>query len=202
MQSNSRAPLLSATLRTDSCWITSACLFQNFGHAPADLLRDRPRLDDAHAITDAAALVVVHLETPRVTDDLLIEGVRLEDLHHHDHRLLHLVAHHHAVAGLATSARSDSRGRVSHRHSPDRRRYRRPPPRAQGTRRREPLPARLQEPAGAARPLLSAWWASALQPSPGWQAQPRLRAAARDGGRARSRSSRSSSARSHDGSHA
>src|SRR3984957_13361215 len=156
MQSNSRAPLLSATLRTDSCWITSACLFQNFGHAPANLLRDRPRLDDAYAITNAAALVVVHLETTRVTDDLLVERMRLEHLHHHDHRLLHLVALHHFVAVLATSAGRESRGHVSHRHSPDRRRYRRPPPRAQGTRRREPLPARPQEPAGAARPLLSA----------------------------------------------
>ena len=78
MQSNSRAPLLSATLRTDSCWIMSASLLQNFGHAPANLLRDRARLDDAHAVADAAALVVVDLEAAGVTDDLLVEGVRLD----------------------------------------------------------------------------------------------------------------------------
>ena len=67
--------------------VSRARLLQNFGHAPADLLRDRARLDDPHAVADAAALVVMHLETGAVTHDLLVEGMRLADLHEHDHCL-------------------------------------------------------------------------------------------------------------------
>src|ERR1700693_492350 len=117
MQSNSRAPLLSATLSTDSCWIMSARLLQNFGDTPARLLGDRARLDDAHAVANSAhVLLVVHLEAPRMTDDLLVERVGLEDLHHHDHGLLHLVAHDNSVAHLAPWARRW--GRVTHRLPP------------------------------------------------------------------------------------
>src|SRR6202035_566457 len=118
MQSSSRAPLLSATFSTDSCWIMSASLLQNFGDTPAGLLRDRASLDDAHAIADPAhVLLVVDLEAPGVADDLLVERMRLEDLDHHDHGLLHLVAHDNAVTNLAARTRC-LLNRVTHRHSP------------------------------------------------------------------------------------
>src|ERR1019366_4576220 len=161
MQSSSRAPLLSATLSTDSCWIMSASLLQNFGHAPADLFRDRAGLDDPHAVTDAATLVVVHLEARAMPDDLLVERVRLADLHQHDHGLLHLVAHDDAIAHLAARARH--RGRLTHRHAPGRRRFPRLPPRAPRTRQRVLLRERRPEPRGgvpawrAARGRASAW---------------------------------------------
>src|SRR5580658_7299191 len=123
MQSSSRAPLLSATLSTDSCWIMSASLLQHFGHPPANLLGDRARLDDPHAVADAAALVVVHLEARAVAHDLLVEGMRLADLHEHDHRLFHLVAHDNAITNLAARARHLGLDRVTHRHPPWRRRF-------------------------------------------------------------------------------
>src|SRR5579864_5885433 len=133
MQSSSRAPLLSATLSTDSCWIMSASLLQDFGDTPASLLGDGTGLDDAHAIADPTHVrLVVDLEAPGVADDLLVERMRLEVLHHHDHGLLHLVAHDHTVARLA--ARTRRLDRVTHRHPPGRRRFPRQPPLAPGFR--------------------------------------------------------------------
>src|SRR4029077_3376823 len=150
MQSSSRAPLLSATLSTDSCWIMSAGLLQHFCNPPASLLGDRPRLDDANAIADAArVLLVVNLEAAGVPDDLLVEGVRLEDLHHHDHGLLHLVAHDHAVTDLATRTRG--LGGVTHRHPPGRRRFPRRRVWAPRTRQRELQRGRRPAPRGARR---------------------------------------------------
>src|ERR1700722_7074061 len=173
MQSSSRAPLLSATLSTDSCWIISASLLQHFGDAPAGFLGDRARLDDAYAIADANRVrLVVDLEAPGMADDLLVERVRLEVLHHHDHGLLHLVAHDHAVARLA--ARTRRLDRVTHRHPPGRRRFPRQPPLAPGFRRRELLRERPPGPRGASRP-----WAPAARgrasPSPGPVGQPQPR---------------------------
>src|SRR5450631_4232951 len=194
MQSSSRAPLLSATLSTDSCWIMSASLLQNFGNAPADFLRDRTCLDDAHTVTDAAALLVVHLEACAVPHDLLVERMRLADLHQHDHRLLHLVAHDDAIANLAAGTRGGGRGHITHRHPPGRRRFPRLPPRAPRTRRREPRRAPPPGPRGggwtwspAARVRASAWPRPLAVPAP---------RAGRGGDRARSRSSRSSRGRS------
>src|SRR5579862_8379634 len=152
MQSSSRAPLLSATLSTDSCWIISASLLQHFGDAPAGFLGDRASLDDAHAVADADRVrLVMDLEAPRMANDLLVERVRLEVLHHDDHGLLHLVAHHHAVAHLA--ARTRGLDHFTHRHPPGRRRLPRQPPPAPGFRRRELLRERPPGPPGASRPL-------------------------------------------------
>src|SRR5471030_3201611 len=166
MQRISRAPLLSATLRTDSCWIISARLLQNFRHAPARLFRDRAGLDDANAIADTArVLLVMHFEAPRVADDLLVERVRLEGLHHDDDGLLHLVAHDHAVARLAARARGLRL--VTHRHPPERRRLPRLPARAPRTRHRERLRVPLRElrdvPPWAHEARARAW----LSPAPG-----------------------------------
>src|ERR1700680_2301890 len=197
MHNNSRAPLLSATLSTDSCWIMSARLLQHFGHAPAGFLGDRAGFDDANAVADAAGvLLVVHLEPRGVTDDLLVQGMRLEDLHHHDHRLLHLVAHDDTVAHLAARARRW--GRVTHRLPPHRRWWRRrSPPRAPGTRPPGPPRERQRAPGGAAR---ASAWVLPLSPASG-QARSRP-APPRAEGPARSRSSRSSSERSRAGSRA
>src|SRR5579864_6611436 len=190
MQSSSRAPLLSATLSTDSCWIMSASLLQDFGDTPASLLGDRTGLDDAHAIADPThVLLVVDLEAPGVADDLLVERVRLEDLHHHDHGLLHLVAHDNAVTDLAARARRLDR--VTHRHPPRRRRAERAPWTRQRERRRGQQPG----PRGGWR----AWPHGARGQA--WPSPPRgARRPARespDADRVRSQSSRSSPGRSH-----
>src|ERR1700687_4625036 len=193
MQSSSRAPLLSATLSTDSCWIMSARLLQNFGDTPARLLGDRASLDDAHAIADSAhALLVVNLEAPGMTDDLLVERVGLEDLHQHDHGLLHLVAHDNAVTNLAPRTRC-LLDRVTHRHPPRRRRARRAPPRAPSARQREQLRERRPGRRGVRRVWPAAYgeaWAS-LPP-----AGPRAARGPPASAHARSRSSRSSLGRS------
>src|SRR5215467_11299126 len=99
MHRSSRAPELSATLRMVSRWITTCSLLrllEDVGDAPALLLRQRPRLDDAHAIANAAAVVlVVRLEMRATLDDLLVEGVRLLLAHQHDNCLRHAVADDH-----------------------------------------------------------------------------------------------------------
>src|ERR1700730_7681299 len=107
MQRIVRAPLLSATLTTVSCWITSLGLLEDFCHAPPLLLRERACFGDAHTIADVAdSRLVVDLEAPRRPHHLLVKGMRLEVLHDHDRRLLHLVADDNAVAHLAPGARS------------------------------------------------------------------------------------------------
>src|ERR1035437_7496011 len=156
MQRSSRAPLLSATLSTDSCWIMSASLLHD-----------------------------VDLEAPCVTDDLLVERMRLEHLHEHDHGLLHLVAHDDTVADLA--ARTGAGSCVTHRHPPGRRRLPRlrasALARAPRTRRRELRRERLPAPRGVRR----AWHAAHAPASASARPGERLPArSARDGGRARS----------------
>src|SRR5580704_4408101 len=87
----SRAPLLSATLRMLSCWITSRSLLrllEDLVEAPALVPRERPGLGDAHP-------VAYHL---------LVEGVRLELLGDHHDGLVHAVAHHQPLAELAPAA--------------------------------------------------------------------------------------------------
>src|SRR5437870_9396153 len=106
MQRISRAPLLSATLSRDSCWIMrSPRLLDDLDDAPALVLRERSGLHDPHQVAHAAVvLVVVDLELRPVLHDLLVEGVGLEvgDLHHH--RLVHLVGDHPAHPHLAKAA--------------------------------------------------------------------------------------------------
>src|SRR3982074_467177 len=99
MQRISRAPLLSATLRMDSCWIMSRAsllgLLEDLGDPPALVLGQRPRLDDAHPVADTALVgLVVRLEAGAMLDDLLVQRMRLE-LANGDHDgLVHPIAHH------------------------------------------------------------------------------------------------------------
>src|SRR5438309_1554526 len=121
MQRSSRAPLLSATLTTVSCWIISTRLLDDLGDAPPLLLGQRSRLDDAHAIADATSgLCVVHLVPPRVPYHLFVQGMRLRIPHEDDHRLLHLVADHDALAHLAPGPNLRGPHRLTHHPPPSR----------------------------------------------------------------------------------
>ena len=75
MQSSSRAPVLSATLRRDSCWITYGPL-QHFVQAPALRAAERTALDHAHGVSDVRVVVlVVRVQRRRRADDLLVHPV-------------------------------------------------------------------------------------------------------------------------------
>src|SRR5207245_7571087 len=80
-------------------------LLQDLSDAPTLGLGYRPRLGDKHAVSDAAGvLLVVGGVLVRPSQDLAVEVVarRVADGDHH--RLVHLVAHDHADAGLAPRA--------------------------------------------------------------------------------------------------
>src|ERR1017187_6072764 len=117
MQRSSRAPLLSATLRTVSCWITSLRLLDDLGHPPLLLLGDGPGLGDPDLVAHGAeALFVVDLEAAPQGHDLLVQRVRLALLDQHDDGLLHAVADDDAVADLAPTALFDRL--LTHHSSP------------------------------------------------------------------------------------
>src|SRR4051812_33509775 len=59
MHRTSLAPLLSATRKRDSCWITSAGPLEDFDEAPALQLRQRPGLLDANAVADVEVVLLV-----------------------------------------------------------------------------------------------------------------------------------------------
>src|SRR6185312_1079198 len=110
MQRISFAPVLSATRKRDSCWITrssgaSLGLLQDLHDPPPLGGRQRARLHHQHPVTDAAGvLLVVHLELAGAPDDLAVERV-LDPVLDLDHRgLVHLVGHHEALADLAAAA--------------------------------------------------------------------------------------------------
>src|SRR5919201_7061660 len=105
MQRISRAPVLSATRRRDSCWITgdppgdglaslvpgcSPGLLQHLDEMPVLLLRDRPGLDDPDAVADLRrVLLVMGVELGRAPDDLLVLRMRLHRVDLDDDRLVH-----------------------------------------------------------------------------------------------------------------
>src|SRR5579859_1089055 len=130
----SLAPVLSATLSRDSCWITSTPassrrsfppairpyllgLLEDPSHAPPLGGRQRPGLHQQYTVADAAlVLLVVRLVLLGTAEDLAVLGV-LNTVFHRDHdRLIHLVADHEALAGLAVAARGVlvNRGLVDH----------------------------------------------------------------------------------------
>src|SRR5438067_5108974 len=80
MQSSSRAPVLSATLRRVSCWIIALSrLLDDLREPPALRLRERAGLDDAHRVADAGGVrLVVSVELDRAADDLLVLRVALD----------------------------------------------------------------------------------------------------------------------------
>src|SRR5262245_57009499 len=99
MQATLRAPLLSATSSTDSCWIIGALpsdrrrALERGLKLPALALRDRPALADANAISHrAGVLLVVRHELREPAHVFLVLRILDEPLHAHDHRLVHLVA--------------------------------------------------------------------------------------------------------------
>src|SRR5689334_20489364 len=104
MQSSSRAPVLSATLRRDSCWIISPLprLLDDLREAPTLQLRQRPRLDDADGVADAGRVrLVVRVELDRAPDDLLVLRVALDHVDLDDDRLVALVGDDDAAPLLA-----------------------------------------------------------------------------------------------------
>src|SRR6185503_748975 len=90
MQSNSRAPVLSATRTLDSCWITLLRHLEDLSEPPALRLRQRARLDDADDVAGLRlVLLVVGVELLRAPDDLLVLRVRLDRIDANDDRLVH-----------------------------------------------------------------------------------------------------------------
>src|SRR5439155_19689990 len=107
MQSSSRAPVLSATLRRVSCWIIRRLprLLHDLREAPVLHLRERARLDDAHGVAHAGrVLLVVRVELDRAADDLLVARVRLDHVDLDDDRLVAVVGHDDAAALLPAAA--------------------------------------------------------------------------------------------------
>src|SRR3989440_11113689 len=106
MHRSSRAPVLSATRRRDSCWIMALPRrLHDFGQAPVLLLRERTRLDDADEIAHLRlVLLVVRVELRRAADDLLVARVRLERVDLHHDRLVHRARDDDAAALLAAAA--------------------------------------------------------------------------------------------------
>src|ERR687898_2658468 len=108
MQSSSRAPVLSATRRRDSCWIIdspeSLCDLDDLGEAPVLRLRERARLDDLdHVAHLRLVLLVVRMEALRAPDDLLVLRVGLDRVDLDDDRLVALVGDDGALALLAAA---------------------------------------------------------------------------------------------------
>src|SRR4051794_30721592 len=103
MQRISRAPVLSATRKRDSCWITDGLLpcgspdtrgrwssfgyLHNLGQAPVLRLRQRSRFDNPDDVADLRlVLLVVGVEPRRAADDLLVLRMRLHGIDAHDDR--------------------------------------------------------------------------------------------------------------------
>src|SRR3954454_4044717 len=128
MQRISLAPVLSATLSRDSCWIigiSPGCragsqplaavslaergrlllgLLEDLDDTPALGRRQRTGLHDQDPVADAAVvLLVVRLELRRTPQDLAVQRV-LDPVLDRDHdRLVHLVADDEALTDLAPS---------------------------------------------------------------------------------------------------
>src|SRR5919108_2896843 len=106
MQSSSRAPVLSATRRRDSCWIIGLPRrLHDLGQSPVLRLRERARLDDADDVADLRLVaLVVRVELRRAANDLLVARVRLDRVHLHHDRLVHRARDDDAAALLAAAA--------------------------------------------------------------------------------------------------
>src|SRR4051794_39874511 len=109
MHSNSRAPVLSATLSLDSCWIIGRSrplpgLLQDLDQAPALRARQRPALDDAHhvALIRLVALVV-SVQRVRLAHDLFVPPVPPDALESDCDRLLALARDDNSLTDLPRS---------------------------------------------------------------------------------------------------
>src|ERR1700712_150639 len=101
--SSSLAPVLSATLTRDSCWIIGLLrLLEDLDEAPALRRGQRTGLADQHEVADTGgAGLVVDLDLAGTADDLAVQRVLHAVLDLDDDGLLHLVADDVAAAGLA-----------------------------------------------------------------------------------------------------
>src|SRR6266540_5229766 len=106
MQRSSRAPVLSATRRRDSCWIIGLLgLLEHLREAPGLGLGQWPRLDDADDVAGLRHVgLVVRVELVRPANDLLVDRMRLHGVDAHDDRLVHRRRDHDAAPLLALSA--------------------------------------------------------------------------------------------------
>src|SRR5215212_715019 len=110
MHRSDLAPVLYATRRFDSCWITSlrSCLpglLHDLGEAPALRLRQWTRLDDPDDIAHVRLVaLVVRVDLLREPDDLLVAAVRLRGVHADDNGLVHGVRDDDAAAFLPPAA--------------------------------------------------------------------------------------------------
>src|SRR5215212_6742250 len=119
MQRISRAPVLSATRKRDSCWITDGLLpygprgtrssfgyLDNLGQAPVLRLGQRSGLDDPDDISHLGLiLLVVGVEPGRAADDLLVLRMRLHRIDAHDDGLVHRARDDNTPTLLAASPR-------------------------------------------------------------------------------------------------
>src|SRR6185436_10588593 len=109
MQSSSRAPVLSATLSRDSCWIIGLPgPLQHFDEAPALAPAERPALDHADGVAHVClVLLVVSVERRRRADDLLVHAVLPGHVDAHRDGLVGLVGHDDALAHLQRALLGD-----------------------------------------------------------------------------------------------
>src|SRR3984957_12378391 len=131
MHKISLAPVVSAALSRDSCWITSTPalirrasepggqlllgLLEDLGHPPALGRGQRPGLHQQHAIAHAAGVGgVVRLVLLGTAQNLAVLGVLDVVLDLDDDGLVHLVADHQAFPALAVAARHGTRGVLAH----------------------------------------------------------------------------------------
>src|SRR5688572_22050629 len=105
MQSSSRAPVLSATRRRVSAWITVLPRpLQDLDQAPALRAAERPALDDPDGVAGVRLVaLVVGVERRRGADDLLVDAVTPGDVDPHRDRLVGPVGNHDALAHARTA---------------------------------------------------------------------------------------------------
>src|SRR5436305_8854705 len=122
MQEIFLAPELSATSRIVPIWImvSNPLLgpLHDLTDPPALGLRQRTAGDDLHHVADVApVLLVVGVELLGPLGRPVVEPVGERVRHLHDHRLVHLVAHHPAHLGLPAAPLRGSRRGVLRRAS-------------------------------------------------------------------------------------
>src|ERR1700750_1115803 len=102
MQSSSRAPELSATLRRDSCWIICLPrLLDDVDKTPALGLRKGTGLDDPdHVALAGLVALVVSVQRARAADDLLVSRVTTGGVDADGDRLVAFVGDDDALAYL------------------------------------------------------------------------------------------------------
>src|SRR5918992_121173 len=107
MQSTSRAPVLSATLRRDSCWIIGLPRpLEDLDEAPALGAAEGAALDHANGVADAGlVLLVVSVQLAAGPDDLLVHAVLPGGVDADGDRLVRLVGDDDALAHLELPAR-------------------------------------------------------------------------------------------------